>query len=133
MTLVRGQSCSLVDIPTYLATTVELGSVAGELDKAVPIVSLPVIVQQQKNRSRWGREGWDGAGLGQKEAPSKSQWAVLGVAVLMITMCISMVGFMMHYTTDYQNKIILARFANLTATAVGAVAVAENGSDEVKL
>ena len=131
----RGQSCSLVDIPTYLATTVELGSVAGELDKAVPIVSLPVIVQQQKNRSRWGREGWDGAGLGQKEAPSKSQWAVLGVAVLMITMCISMVGFMMHYTTDYQNKIILARFANFTATPDGVVT--ENGTeervDEVKL
>ena len=91
VTLIRGESCSLVDIPTYLSSSVELGGTLSNqpVNKLMFAPHRPRL-QIDLTRKKPEKDG------------KKTQWTVLCVAIVMMTMCVMLVGTMLSITTEYQ-------------------------------
>lgn len=95
VTLIRGESCSLVDIPTYLGSSVELGQL-GSLRN--PPIQLVFASNRPRLRIDLTKKKPD-------KSAKKTQWTVLCVAVAMMTMCVMLVGTMLSITSEYQVTI----------------------------
>ena len=106
LTLVRGSSLSLVDLPTFLPSSVRLGKLASISHL---IQNIPIHKQLQQRR-----EG--GAGslpLSDKTMGKKSQWTVMCVALGFFSTCLILVGCMLSITSEYQDQAI-ARMLNMS-------------------
>ena len=129
ITLVRGASCSLVDIPTYLGPSlhaqggVELAKrceIVGAICKNVPIPPRqPKPAQTQPENSQEAGQGMARASshrprlqldLTRKNNAAKSgrkaKWTVLCVSLLLLTMCVTLVGTMLSVGSQYQEMVI---------------------------
>ena len=95
--LVRGKSCSLVDIPTYLASSVELGTVASTNTGPSNTVSMENMLRlKQKIMQERARE----------KPRKRTECTLLCIALSFLLVCIAMVGTMLSYTTHYQDRAI---------------------------
>jgi len=116
LTLVRGVSCSLVDIPTYLSSSVELASMTELPSLSTPLANHPPspplsYLRQSKENIRKlrmeivrGRE--------EKLTPKKTQWTLICIALAFLTTCVTLVGTMLSYTSDYQDRMVAVQLAS---------------------
>ena len=106
LTLVRGQSCSLVDIPTYLGSSVMLGNVT----KVNAVIdNSPDRLQTSKhvNMENIMRLKQEILKSRKKEKPTrKTECILICIALSFLLVCIAMVGTMLSYTTNYQDRAI---------------------------
>ena len=122
ITLVRGASCSLVDIPTYLGgsqAAVELAQrcevVACDADPTqLRATTLPSnkrprlqLDLTKKNKSLNPEEGDDGEDS--KSAARKTQWTVLCVSLTLLTLSVTLVGTMLSLGSQYQDRMFAAK------------------------
>ena len=120
VTLVRGISCSLVDIPTYLSSSVELASLTEltELPSLQPLDSEVVnsrcavsYLQQSKENIR--RLRMDIVDRRERKlTPKKTQWTLICIALAFLTTCVTLVGTMLSYTSDYQDRAVARQLAS---------------------
>lgn len=107
VTLVRGSSLSLVDLPTFLPASVRLGKLA---NISSLIQNIPIHKQLQQAAKREGRAGLP---LSDKTMGKRSQWTVMCVAVGFFSSCLILVGSMLSITSEYQDQTI-ARMLNIS-------------------
>ena len=105
LTLVRGSSLSLVDLPTFLPSSVRLGKLASISHL---IQNIPIHKQLQQRR-----EGRAGLPMSDKTMGKKSQWTVMCVALGFFSSCLILVGCMLSITSEYQDQAI-ARMLNMS-------------------
>ena len=105
LTLVRGSSLSLVDLPTFLPSSVRLGKLA---TISQLIQNIPIHKQLQQRR-----EGRAGLPMSDKAMGKKSQWTVMCVALGFFSSCLILVGCMLSITSEYQDQAI-ARMLNMS-------------------
>lgn len=130
ITLVRGASCSLVDIPTYLGPSL-----------AVEVVSRPVSATNQThhqlpNQASTTSSGSDAAAPKKQQQPQttttsqprprlqldlrsksnadksaarKTQWTVLCVSLTLLTLAVTLVGTMLSIGSQYQEMLVPRR------------------------
>ena len=108
VTLVRGVSCSLVDIPTYLSSGVELASLS-EVPSLATAPAASYLVQSKENIRRLRLDIVRRREL--KLTPKKTQWTLICIAVGFLTTCVTLVGTMLSYTSDYQDRAVLRQLA----------------------
>ena len=107
LTLVRGSSLSLVDLPTFLPSTVRLGKLA---NISSLIQNIPIHRQLQQATRKEARRGKP---ISNKTMGKKSQWTVMCVALGFFTSCLILVGSMLSITSEYQDQAI-ARMLNMS-------------------
>ena len=106
LTLVRGQSCSLVDIPTYLGSAVELANFTGVKEVET------LVVPTQNRMSQVSRENirklkHELLKHRRKEKPTRrTECTLICIALAFLLVCITLVGTMLSYTTQYQDKAV---------------------------
>ena len=94
LTLVRGSSMSLVDIPTFLSPRVALGTVAAPpplYDPRKILEDKLAEIRSKKCEPKMGK---------------RSQWTVMCVAIGFFSSCLVLVGGMLSITSDYQDRAI---------------------------
>ena len=91
MTLIRGESCSLVDIPTYISSSIELGCISSPPMQVM--MNRPARPRLQIDLTKRKPV---------KKAKEKTRWTVVCVSVIFMCMCIGLVGTMLSITTEYQ-------------------------------
>ena len=94
LTLVRGSSMSLVDIPTFLSPRVALGTVAAPpplYDPRKILEDKLAEIRARRNEPKMGK---------------RSQWTVMCVAIGFFSSCLVLVGGMLSITSDYQDRAI---------------------------
>ena len=78
-----------MDIPTYLCYPVQLATVTYEQRTSSPSPAPPVRVVAMKPI---------------KKPPTKTKWTLFCIAVGFLTVCIVLVGTMLSYTSEYQDR-----------------------------
>ena len=106
--LVRGASCSLVDIPTYLGPTPSIGIVTGEsggvTTTTVPISALAPMPTRPRLQLDLTKKNHSA-----KEQTSKTKWTIICVGLTLLTMCVTLVGTMLSIGSQYELDKNLAR------------------------
>ena len=120
VTLIRGISCSLVDIPTYLSSSVELASLTEltELHSLQPLdnevansrCAVSYLQQSKENIRRLRMDIVDRRE--RKLTPKKTQWTLICIALAFLTTCVTLVGTMLSYTSDYQDRAVARQLAS---------------------
>ena len=109
LTLVRGQSCSLVDIPTYLGSSVELLNVSEFNGVEARIVKAPdrLLNIKQVSRENVLRLKLEILKHRNMEKPTrKTEWTLICIALAFLMICITLVGTMLSYTSEYQDRAV---------------------------
>jgi len=132
ITLVRGASCSLVDIPTYLGPSLAAG---GGVELAHPVCEVTsvraVVAPVHQASISSGAKGSIGPGPGRqrlqldltkrkneareaaKEEARKTQWTVLCVSLTLLTLAVTLVGGMLSVGSHYQEMVIARQWEAL--------------------
>lgn len=114
LTLVRGSSLSLVDLPTFLPSTVTLGKL-GNIKNISNISSL--INNNIHPLNKLGNNGLvyptSASRTNHNKMGKKSQWTVMCVALGFFSSCLILVGGMLSVTSEYQDKAI-AKMLNIS-------------------
>ena len=105
VTLVRDSSLSLVDIPTFISTSVTLGSISSKVSEAFPPYDPRKILEEKLAEIRANRS--------EPKMGKRSQWTVMCVALSFFSSCLILVGGMLSFTSDYQDRAI-ARMLNMS-------------------
>ena len=114
ITLVRGASCSLVDIPTYLGPTaaatggVELAQmcdISSAICKTVPMAPASSVDQRKPTRPRLQLDLTRKKNTAKNNA-KKTQWTVLCVSLTLLTLSVTLVGTMLSVGSQYQDLVI---------------------------
>ena len=130
ITLVRGASCSLVDIPTYLGPSVAGGVVEvaqlSEVSTAAPttgMVTKPIAHQastastvsetRKPSRPRLQLDLTKKKNNDKNEA-RKTQWTVLCVSLTLLTLAVTLVGTMLSVGSQYQEMVIAKQWETIT-------------------
>ncbi len=139
ITLIRGASCSLVDIPTYLGHTlhsgggVEVAQIAQSQHQHPQIPQIPHghvhqpagVVPSAPGERKLGPGGRAGGGgrprlqldLTRKKNSAKStrktKWTVLCVSLTLLTMCVTLVGTMLSLGSQYQGTMVAREWDDL--------------------
>jgi hypothetical protein len=111
LTLVRGISCSLVDIPTYLSSSVELANLTGAPPPALNITPAVSYLQQSRENIRKLRMEIVNQ-REQKLTPKKTQWTLICIALGFLAACVTLVGTMLSYTSKYQDRAVARQLAS---------------------
>ena len=100
----QNNSCSLVDIPTYLCHPVQLVTVTYDNTghtRPGTILSPGHLVTSVK------------------KPPTKTKWTLCCIAVWFLVVCIGLVGTMLSYTTEYQDRAVArSMFYNVNNTII---------------
>lgn len=107
ITLVRGASCSLVDIPTYLGPA--LHSPGGVVD--VQGKSGKIEPQIRQNRPRLQLDLTKKNQIS-KDGTKKTKWTILCVGLTLLTMCVTLVGTMLSIGSQYQEMVMARKWEN---------------------
>jgi hypothetical protein len=104
--LVRGASCSLVDIPTYLGPTPSIGIAgkSGVTTTTVPISALAPMPTRPRLQLDLTKKNHSA-----KEQTSKTKWTIICVGLTLLTMCVTLVGTMLSIGSQYELDKNLAR------------------------
>ena len=104
LTLIRGSSFSLVELPTFLSSPVQLGCINTSSSTTSPGITLSRAIAESSLNTK-------GATVMQK----KSQWIIIIVALSFFTTCMILVGTMLSVVIDYQDQA-LAKLINISNT-----------------
>jgi hypothetical protein len=105
--LVRGASCSLVDIPTYLGPTPSIG-IAGKSGVTTTTVPMSALAPMPTSRPRLQLD-LTKKNHSAKEQTSKTKWTIICVGLTLLTMCVTLVGTMLSIGSQYEMDKNLAR------------------------
>ena len=89
---IRGSSFSIVELPTFLSSPVQLGCINTSSSTTSPGITLSQAIAESSLNTK-------GATVMQK----KSQWIIIIVALSFFTTCMILVGTMLSVETDYQD------------------------------
>ena len=104
LTLIRGSSLSLVDIPTFLSSSVTLGTIS-TISNTFPPYDPRKSLAEKLAKCRANRS--------EPKMGKRSQWTVMCVALGFFSSCLILVGGMLSVTSDYQDRAI-ARMLNMS-------------------
>ena len=105
LTLVRGSSLSLVDIPTFLSPSVTLGTISSRTAAPFPLYDPRKILEEKLAKIRANRS--------ESKMGKRTSWTVMCVALGFFSSCLILVGGMLSITSDYQDRTI-ARMLNMS-------------------
>jgi hypothetical protein len=108
LTLVRGSSLSLVELPTFLSSPVQLGCINTSSSTASLTPSQGISLSQAIAEYTLNTKG---ATVLQK----KSQWIIIIAALSFFTACLVLVMTMLSVVTDYQDQA-MAKVINISNT-----------------
>ena len=120
LTLVRGSSLSLVDIPTFLSSSVTLGTISTMISNTFPPYDPRKSLAEKLAKYRANRS--------EPKMGKRSQWTVMCVALGFFGSCLILVGGMLSITSDYQDRAI-ARMLNMSVYNEDIKIGRENGFD----
>ena len=103
LTLIRGSSFSLEELPTFLSSPVQLGCVNTSTSTTSGITLAQAIAEYQMNTEET------------TEMQKKSQWVIIIAALSFFTLCLVLVMTMLSVVTDYQDQA-MARVINISTT-----------------
>ena len=105
ITLVRGASCSLVDIPTYLGPTSSIGIAgkSGVTTTTVPISALAPRPPRPRLQLDLTKKNYSA------KSTRKTKWTILCVGLTLLTMCVTLVGTMLSIGSQYEQNLHVAR------------------------
>ena len=118
ITLVRGASCSLVDIPTYLGpiTTGGMVEVAGKSkgSSAGALTQFGPGGRPLQHRPRLQLDLTKNNQKSHKNAKStrKTKWTILCVGLTLLTMCVTLVGTMLSIGSQYEGMRVHRKWEN---------------------
>ena len=95
-----------MDIPTFISSSVALGSVSSKVSKAFPLYDPRKIIEDKLAEIRANRS--------EPKMGKRSQWTVMCVALGFFSSCLILVGGMLSFTSDYQDRAI-ARMLNISS------------------
>ena len=99
ITLVRGASCSLVDIPTYLGpASVGIAGKSGVTTTAVPISALAPRPPRPRLQLDLTKKNYSA------KSTRKTKWTILCVGLTLLTMCVTLVGTMLSIGSQYSHE-----------------------------
>ena len=109
LTLIRGSSFSLVELPTFLgiSSPVQLGCRANSSTTTSLTPSRCISLSQAVAEYTWNTEG-------ETVAQKKSQWMIIIAALSFFTACLVLVMTMLSVVTDYQDQA-MARVINISS------------------
>jgi hypothetical protein len=105
VTLVRESSLSLVEIPTFISSSVTLGSISSKVSETFPLYDPRKVLEEKLAEIRANRSD--------PKLGKRSQWTVMCVALGFFGSCLILVGGMLSFTSDYQDRAI-ARMINMS-------------------
>ena len=105
LTLVRGSSLSLVDIPTFLSPSVTLGTISSRTSTTFPLYDPRKMLEEKLAKIRANRS--------EAKMGKRTSWTVMCVALGFFGSCLILVGGMMTITSDYQDRTV-ARMLNMS-------------------
>ena len=105
ITLVRGASCSLVDIPTYIGPTSSIGIAgkSGVTTTTVPISALAPRPPRPRLQLDLTKKNYSA------KSTRKTKWTILCVGLTLLTMCVTLVGTMLSIGSQYEQNLHVAR------------------------
>ena len=114
ITLVRGASCSLVDIPTYLGPMtsggmVEVAGKAGGVSSAGALTQYP---RHANSRPRLQLDLTKKNNTKNAKSTRKTKWTILCVGLTLLTMCVTLVGTMLSIGPQYQDMMVARKWEN---------------------
>ena len=96
LTLIRGSSLSLIELPTFLTSPVYLGcQKRATSSTTVGATSLPGLTLSQ---------AISGYQLKTKPGRKRPQWTIMVVALSFFAMCLILIGTTLHFATKYQDQ-----------------------------
>ena len=99
ITLVRGTSCSLVDIPTYLGpASVGIAGKSGVTTTTVPISALAPRPPRPRLQLDLTKKNYSA------KSTRKTKWTILCVGLTLLTMCVTLVGTMLSIGSQYSHE-----------------------------
>ena len=105
ITLVRGASCSLVDIPTYLGPApVGIAGKSGASVGNVPIAALAPRPPRPRLQLDLTKKN------AAKNSTRKTKWTILCVGLTLLTMCVTLVGTMLSIGSQYEGTKVARRW-----------------------
>ena len=107
LTLIRGFSLSLIELPTFLTSPVELGWHRGTSSPTSPPPPPPAGTTLAQAIS--------GYQLQTKPGRKRSQWTIMVVGLSFFAMCLILIGTTLHYATEYQDQA-MARMINISSS-----------------
>lgn len=97
MRYLQNNSCSLVDIPTYLCYPVQLATVTIDTPRQKIVTkALPTRLPRHPGHIKRLK----------KLPAKKTQWTLCCVAIAFLVVCIVLVGTMLSYTSEYQDRAV---------------------------
>ena len=107
LTLIRGFSLSLIELPTFLTSPVELGcqhrAPSSPTTPPAPPAGLTLA------------QAISGYQLQTKPGRKRSQWTIMVVGLSFFAMCLILIGTTLHYATKYQDQA-MARMINISSS-----------------
>ena len=115
ITMIRGASCSLVDIPTYMGPTlrgVELSDASPVFGAGNPLSPVSDLKPTARPRPRLQLDLTQRKNV--KSSTRKTKWTILCVGLTLLMMSVTMVGTMLSLGSQYQEMVIARQWETLT-------------------
>lgn len=115
ITMIRGASCSLVDIPTYLGPPirgVELSDTSPVYAPGNPLSPASDLKPTPRPRPRLQLDLTQRKNV--KSSTRKTKWTILCVGLTLLMMSVTIVGTMLSLGSQYQEMVIARQWENLT-------------------
>ena len=112
--LVRGASCSLVDIPTYLGpiTTGGMVEVAGKSKGTSAGALTQYGPRPLQHRPRLQLDLTKNNPNKNAKSTRKTKWTILCVGLTLLTMCVTLVGAMLSMGSHYEGMVVHRKWEN---------------------
>ena len=105
LTLIRGFSLSLIELPTFLTSPVELGcqhrAPSSPTSPPPPGLTLAQAISGYQLKTKPGRK--------------RSQWTIMVVGLSFFAMCLILIGTTLHFATEYQDQAMV-RMINISSS-----------------
>ena len=115
ITMIRGASCSLVDIPTYLGPSVravELSDTSPVYNPGNPLSPGSDLKPTSRPRPRLQLDLTQRKNV--KSSTRKTKWTILCVGLTLLMMSVTIVGTMLSLGSQYQEMVIAKQWETLT-------------------
>jgi hypothetical protein len=116
ITMIRGASCSLVDIPSYLGPTlrgVELGDASPVYNAGNALSPGSDLKPTPRPRPRLQLDLTQRKNV--KSSTRKTKWTILCVGLTLLMMSVTIVGTMLSLGSQYQEMVIARQWETLTS------------------
>jgi hypothetical protein len=127
--MIRGASCSLVDIPTYLGPSlrgVELSDTSPVYNSGNPVSPGSDLKPTPRPRPRLQLDLTQRKNV--KSSTRKTKWTILCVGLTLLMMSVTIVGTMLSLGSRYQEMVIAKQWENMTQNKTHGTSTTSAGS-----